>query len=116
MNEMRHTMNIEACLCEAPRGPAVAWVATNTNTHETIDARNPGIAKHYARKAGWRDSDYIVHPKGTAPTVAPPAQDENGWIVSCVKTGKWWTASSRECAVAIAQRKGLVDYEVYPKE
>lgn len=100
----------------------MAWVATNTNTHETIDARNPGIAKHYARKAGWRDEDYVVHPKGTAPTItntptdAISEQDENGWIVSCVKTGKWWTAPTKGRAVAIAQRRGLVDYEVYPKE
>ena len=36
------------------------------------------------------------------------------FLLSCVKTGKWWELPSERACLSVARSKGLVDYEITP--
>lgn len=90
-------------------------VAVGKNGERAV-GKTRGEEVFRARKANLTDYELKQETVPAPPAAVGKPASGKRWIVSCVKTGQWWPAASEADAVALARRKGLVDYEVYPED
>lgn len=111
MYTIRHYLDIVESLFEQ----RTQWVAVGRNG-ERLVGKSRGEAIWRARKAKLNDYDLQQEAVPETPQAAVAEPSGKRWIVSCVKTGRWWPAASEAEAVALAREHGLLDFEVYPED
>src|SRR5574343_135777 len=105
---IRESMKLVGALAETPKSNTL-WVAVDASGKRVV-GYNKGMLTHLARKAGMFDYTITQEPIPAKEHEVPAST--GSWILSCVKTGKWWRADSKEAAMNLARKKGLLDYDV----